>query len=498
MPARSNGHSEARPPESRDSIASRASSFERQDLSVDIKVPEAAPDIAKDNERLCLAISQQTEIIERLIQGDAERVSKIAQMAEDFEKMRASYIAQQEVLESLSQENAGRLTKIGEMDHGYKRLYLAYSQQTEIIERLIHGDAERVSKIAQMAEDFEKMRANYIGQQEVLERLSQENTERLTKIGEMDRDYKRLYEAYQSIHETLHATWRENAENEAGRVSTINSLMELDATRVSSIKQLDQLNIDRVATIERLMDRDADRLTTISELTDRFFVSDGITALGRSTEFMDEPIFANAWEKSAEANVEGWPNGVPDVRWRASIALWAARNGLHLQGDFVECGVHTGLLSLVIFHALNFSALSRNFYLFDTFNGVPLDGLEGVERELAIASNEHVYLDVWDIAKRNFSPFKNAKLVRGVLPDSLNAVKFDKIAYLSMDLNVADAEICVIERLWDHVVPGAIILLDDYGWAGCKQQFTAWNDFANRVEHHIAVLPTGQGLLIKR
>jgi O-methyltransferase len=53
---------------------------------------------------------------------------------------------------------------------------------------------------------------------------------------------------------------------------------------------------------------------------------------------------------------------VPDIRWRAHVAIWAAANGLNIEGAFVECGVHTGLLSLAICHYLGFNQLNKKFF----------------------------------------------------------------------------------------------------------------------------------------
>ncbi len=186
---------------------------------------------------------------------------------------------------------------------------------------------------------------------------------------------------------------------------------------------------------------------------------------------MDEPSFAAAWEVTRQANVEGWPTGVPDVRWRARIALWAAQQALGLEGDFVECGVHTGLFSLVVCHTLDFDKHHRQFYLFDTFDGIPLETVAEAEQAKSRHSNENIYRDVFAIAERNFKPFKNAKLVRGVLPESLSTVPIDKIAYLLVDLNNAYSEKKVIEQLWDRIVPGAVIIIDDYLWADFVAQY---------------------------
>jgi O-methyltransferase len=224
---------------------------------------------------------------------------------------------------------------------------------------------------------------------------------------------------------------------------------------------------------------------------------DGVIVYGKNLGFLDEPTFKTAWEVTKEANKGGWPKGVPDVRWRTHIALWAAKQGLQLEGDFVECGVHTGLFSVAICHALNFSTMKKSFYLFDTFNGIPLDNIAETEMERVVASNASYYGDVFEIASRNFAPYPNAKLIKGNLPETLKTVYLDKIAYLSVDLNNAAAEHSVITELWDKLVPGAIILIDDYAWETCEDQYIMWNAFAAEKGIAIATLPTGQGLLLK-
>jgi O-methyltransferase len=225
-------------------------------------------------------------------------------------------------------------------------------------------------------------------------------------------------------------------------------------------------------------------------------VGDGLFVAGRNLAFLDDPQFRVGWAKAVEANHVGWRGRVPDVRWRAHVALFAARHGLRLEGDFVEFGVHTALLSTTICHALDFAQVAKSFYLFDTFAGIPLGGLDGEERERATTANTH-YPDVFDVVRKNFAGFPNVSLVRGVLPDTLNTVSLGKIAYASIDLNTASVERAVIEAIWDRIVPGAMIVLDDYGFAGAEAQHAMWDAFAATRGLAIATLPTGQGLLVK-
>lgn len=229
------------------------------------------------------------------------------------------------------------------------------------------------------------------------------------------------------------------------------------------------------------------------------FRADGLGVRKREMAFLTEPTFATAWNEAAQASVHGWPKGrVPDIRWRAHTALWAAKNGLMLGGDFVECGVHTGLLSLTICHALDFASVPKRFYLFDTFAGIPLDGLCASETSMAQRLNADIYsLTAFDTVRESFAPFPNAVLVRGALPATLETVPLRKIAYLSIDLNNATAERECIKRLWPMLSPGAFVVIDDYAWAGHRAQYDMWNAFGLSAGAPIVTLPTGQGLIVK-
>lgn len=228
--------------------------------------------------------------------------------------------------------------------------------------------------------------------------------------------------------------------------------------------------------------------------------SDGLYMRGRTKAPLKEPRFIAAWEAAVHGNREGWAHksrGVPDIRLRALTCITAAKQALLVDGHFVECGVHTGLLSMAVCHYLNFDKLDRTFFLFDTFGGIPTDGLSGVELKSAEKINGKMYFDCYDIAKRNFSSWQNAKLVRGMLPDTLDVLGNDWISYLSIDLNAAVYEMQVIKKLWDQISPGGVIVLDDYGWAGRSEQFNAWNDFCGLKNVPIFFLATGQGLIFK-
>jgi hypothetical protein len=58
-------------------------------------------------------------------------------------------------------------------------------------------------------------------------------------------------------------------------------------------------------------------------------------------------------------------------------------------------------------------------------------------------------------------------------------------------------EIAAIQFVWERLVPGAVVLLDDYAYYGYFSQKLAMDQFAREKGINIMSLPTGQGLVLK-
>jgi hypothetical protein len=223
---------------------------------------------------------------------------------------------------------------------------------------------------------------------------------------------------------------------------------------------------------------------------------DGL-ATQHNADFMQDPRFQEAYRIGME-------NGRPGTRieWRVHVALWCATRGLQLAGDFVECGVHTGILSGAVMTWLDFARhADRRFYLFDTWAGIPPEQVSEEERRFGVLDMNRKYQDgdaLHAAVVKKFSRWPNSVIVRGRVPESLSALaESGAIAYCSIDLNVAAAEMAAIEILWPRMVSGACLLIDDYGWAAHLNQKKAWDAWAARTGVMILALPTGQGVVLK-
>jgi predicted O-methyltransferase YrrM len=98
-----------------------------------------------------------------------------------------------------------------------------------------------------------------------------------------------------------------------------------------------------------------------------------------------------------------------------------------------------------------------------------------------------------------FRSYPQVKVVKGNIPDVFDGQSPKRIAYMHIDLNEAPAEIAALDVLFERVVPGGIVILDDYEWSGLYRAQKLREDpwFESR-RYRVIPLPTGQGMVIKR
>lgn len=230
------------------------------------------------------------------------------------------------------------------------------------------------------------------------------------------------------------------------------------------------------------------------------YASDGFGVRKKYVPFGRHHAFDAAWDHVEEVNRGLWAGGdLADIRWRCHTCIWAAQTCLRLPGDFAEFGVNTGILSSMILRTTDFSRSGKKFYLFDTFAGIPEEMATETERKSVRKKNEGIYShDGLAVAKRAFSGFEeNVEFVVGRLPDTLENSGIDQLSYVSIDLNSVNAEMAVINDIWNKIVPGGLIVLDDFGFPGFEEQREAWLAFAAGHDRMILSVPTGQGILAR-
>lgn len=213
------------------------------------------------------------------------------------------------------------------------------------------------------------------------------------------------------------------------------------------------------------------------------YTGDQLVTYHRNLSFMEDVPFMAAFNKHATTDVE------QAILWRMSVVLWGARNGLKLEGDFVECACYKGTTVRILCDTLGFSELKRRYFLYDLFDHDPSMPHH--------AMGEHGS-ELFQSVKARFADTPNVIVTQGNVPAILEKVAPEKIAFMHLDLNNADAEVGALEVLFERMVPGAVLVLDDYGWLYYRAQKLAEDPWFAARGYFVVELPTGQGMVIKQ
>lgn len=154
-----------------------------------------------------------------------------------------------------------------------------------------------------------------------------------------------------------------------------------------------------------------------------------------------------------------------------------------IDGCLVECGVARGGCSALMAMVAAEYKSNRKTWLFDSFEGLPEASSED-ESTMAKSFTERRYNKLYagsclgtydEVNKLLFSTLRlnknNVLMVKGWFQDTLPRYKDEigLISFLRIDADWYESTKCCLENLYDNVIVGGYIVIDDYGLPGCKQ-----------------------------
>lgn len=164
--------------------------------------------------------------------------------------------------------------------------------------------------------------------------------------------------------------------------------------------------------------------------------------------------------------------------------LRLARRVSNVDGCVVECGVWRGGMTAALVSVLG---AHRKYFLFDSFEGLPpakpVDGAAALrwQRDTQSAGYYDNCSAGEEFARRAMmlSGAASFYLIKGWFEKTLSDFSPpEPIALLRLDGDWYDSTLVCLERLFEHVAPGGMIILDDYyTWDGCSR---ALHDFLSR------------------
>lgn len=168
-----------------------------------------------------------------------------------------------------------------------------------------------------------------------------------------------------------------------------------------------------------------------------------------------------------------------EARLRSLHAMARAADAERIPGHFVECGVAAGGSSALLAGCARRIDGERRVWCFDTFTGMPEPGPEDLARNGISAEASGWGTGTCSAPEQSvieaatlFGAADRLVICKGLFQETLPgaAVAIGPIALLHLDGDWYDSTRCCIEHLWQRVVPGGFIQVDDYGhWEGCRR-----------------------------
>ena len=173
---------------------------------------------------------------------------------------------------------------------------------------------------------------------------------------------------------------------------------------------------------------------------------------------------------------------IPIQEYMCNLLL--AKKVKSVSGSVVECGVWRGGMIAGISEILG---NERNYYLFDSFEGLPdakdIDG-EGALKWQADKTSKGYFDNCraeieWANKAMHLADVKHTHFIKGWFNETLSTTTISEpIALLRLDADWYESTMGCLDNLFDKVATNGLIIIDDYHtWDGCSK---AVHDFLSK------------------
>jgi len=175
---------------------------------------------------------------------------------------------------------------------------------------------------------------------------------------------------------------------------------------------------------------------------------------------------------------------------------------LALDGLVAECGCFKGLSSFLMCSRLrqhDGAFTGRGYQIFDSFEGLSAPQAEDALGADSGASAPHA-LDVQagrfaarlDDVKRALAPFPGIAYFPGWIPNAFPKEGGAPCRFVHVDVDLYQPTRDSLEHFWPRLVPGGLMVCDDYNWPGGKR---AVDEFCRARGIALEITPTQQAVM---
>lgn len=182
-------------------------------------------------------------------------------------------------------------------------------------------------------------------------------------------------------------------------------------------------------------------------------------------------------------------------RYRA-YELWSLAREVSQPGaDLLEVGVWRGGTGCLLAARATEIAPSQTVFLCDTFRGVVKAG----SYDSHYRGGEHADTSMDTVRQLATSMgLSNVELLEGIFPDETgNRIADRRFSLCHIDVDVYESARQVAEWVWPRLLPGGVLVYDDYGFATCEGVTELVNERRQRAEAVTVHNLNGHAVVVK-
>lgn len=192
-----------------------------------------------------------------------------------------------------------------------------------------------------------------------------------------------------------------------------------------------------------------------------------------------------------------------EARWRNYYIYWSAKLATRFthapSHNFVETGVWYGVSAYFAISAVESELTKDNdfrIFLYDAWSGMKAENLTASEMR---NNGEYSYLSLEQTKNNLQEHVQQCEFIKGVIPEVFNKNPGpNEVSWLHIDLNSSMPTLKTLEQFVPKLLPGGVVLLDDYGWHSWSETREVADEFFSNDDGLLMPLPTGQAIFFKR
>ena len=190
------------------------------------------------------------------------------------------------------------------------------------------------------------------------------------------------------------------------------------------------------------------------------------------------------------------------LSWRHYFVYWTVKYATRFSEasnfNIVEAGVCDGLtITFAISAAQRTLGQSSNFkvFLYDAWEGMKEENLTFSEKG---SKGNYSYLSL-EQTKSNLKDFRDScRFIKGHIPEVfVENSGPTELSWLHIDLNSSMPTLKTLEQFVPKLLPGGVILFDDYAHGGFRETREVADEYCSQVNGLLLPLPTGQAIFFK-